>query len=432
MGEPAPKCRDTRIDARAPAEAQPDAYARDDYVSPATARTAHTDARALVEARPDAYARDDSRGTASAFNALTDARAPAEAQPDAYARDDAIFNCPATTAHTDARALSEAQSDAHARDDSRVTAPVTDGYVFVDATASLQKAIVEEKNPGLLPPMLKSAPDLPVTGAQTKLLRKQNKQIRQERQRLQSFDNVWKRQQGQFSIPTPKQSPKRYVGSMCPSGLALEHPAAATLLEYASGGCPTKTGKNWSRDMIEEAVQRGPHVSATTPEAIEYFKSEIQQKVETGQARIVDWDEIKDNLPPELKLSPLALVPHKSRKFRAILDLSFRLRLESGAVAPSVNETSEKVAPQAACEQLGHVLNRIIHAFAEADEDAKVFMAKFDVKDGFWRLNCAAGEEWNFAYVMPQAPGEPIRLVVPTSLQMGWIESPPFFCTASE
>ena len=26
----------------------------------------------------------------------------------------------------------------------------------------------------------------------------------------------------------------------------------------------------------------------------------------------------------------------------------------------------------------------------------------------------------------------PIKLVVPTSLQMGWIESPPYFCTVSE
>ena len=25
-----------------------------------------------------------------------------------------------------------------------------------------------------------------------------------------------------------------------------------------------------------------------------------------------------------------------------------------------------------------------------------------------------------------------IKLVVPTSLQMGWIESPPYFCTVSE
>lgn len=33
---------------------------------------------------------------------------------------------------------------------------------------------------------------------------------------------------------------------------------------------------------------------------------------------------------------------------------------------------------------------------------------------------------------MPQEEGQPIRLVVSTSLQMGWIESLSFFCAASE
>jgi hypothetical protein len=59
-------------------------------------------------------------------------------------------------------------------------------------------------------------------------------------------------------------------------------------------------------------------------------------------------------------------------------------------------------------------------------------MAKFDIKDGFWRLDCQAGEELNFAYVLPQPEGEPVRLVVPSSLQMGWVESPTYFCSASE
>jgi hypothetical protein len=62
----------------------------------------------------------------------------------------------------------------------------------------------------------------------------------------------------------------------------------------------------------------------------------------------------------------------------------------------------------------------------------KIFMAKWDVKDGFWRMMCEEGEEWNFDYVLPQRAGEPIKLVVPTSLQMGWVESPPYFCAASE
>ncbi len=76
--------------------------------------------------------------------------------------------------------------------------------------------------------------------------------------------------------------------------------------------------------------------------------------------------------------------------------------------------------------------SRIIHAFAEAEEDACIFMAKWDIKDGFWRLDAEDGAEWNFSYVLPQHPGQPCYLVVPTSLQMGWVESPPFFCAASE
>jgi hypothetical protein len=74
----------------------------------------------------------------------------------------------------------------------------------------------------------------------------------------------------------------------------------------------------------------------------------------------------------------------------------------------------------------------VIHAFAEATEDDKIFMAKWNIKDGFWRLDANKGDEWNFAYVLPQPPGEPIKIVIPTSLQMGWVESPPYFCVATE
>jgi hypothetical protein len=33
---------------------------------------------------------------------------------------------------------------------------------------------------------------------------------------------------------------------------------------------------------------------------------------------------------------------------------------------------------------------------------------------------------------LPQPPGEPVKIVVPTSLQLGWVESPPYFFTATE
>jgi hypothetical protein len=61
-----------------------------------------------------------------------------------------------------------------------------------------------------------------------------------------------------------------------------------------------------------------------------------------------------------------------------------------------------------------------------------IFLAKWDIKDGFWRMDNGAGSEYNFAYVLPQDPGEPVLLVTPMSLQMGWVKSPPFFCATSE
>ncbi len=59
-------------------------------------------------------------------------------------------------------------------------------------------------------------------------------------------------------------------------------------------------------------------------------------------------------------------------------------------------------------------------------------MAKWDIKNGFWKMDAEEGAEWNFLYVLPQHLGQPSYLVVPTLLQMGWVESPPFFCAASE
>jgi hypothetical protein len=184
--------------------------------------------------------------------------------------------------------------------------------------------------------------------------------------------------------------------------------------------------------MMQAAVDRGPHQSALAPEAIQQLNEEVTAKVKAGQARIVDWLDIRDNPPPQLKISPISMIPHKSRKYRTILDLSFSLKLQDGGVIPSVNETSVKTAPRGSIDQIGHSLSRIIHAMASTPDDAKVFMAKWDIKDGFWRMDCKEGEEWNFSYILPQHDAPSTKLVVPNSLQMGWIESPPYFCAASE
>ncbi|KAL7467704.1 hypothetical protein ACHAXS_007940 [Conticribra weissflogii] len=75
---------------------------------------------------------------------------------------------------------------------------------------------------------------------------------------------------------------------------------------------------------------------------------------------------------------------------------------------------------------------RIIMNVAEAEKwNRPVWFSKLDIKDGFWRLNARKGEEFAFAYVLPSEHNT-AQLVVPTSLQMGWIESPACFCTATE
>ena len=272
-----------------------------------------------------------------------------------------------------------------------------------------------------------------VTGDTTEKLRKLNKQARNKTLAAQSEDIAWWAvHKGDFNLPTLSTKRPTHRNNMCPSGLASHHPAAELLMEYATLGCPTDTGKQWTPSQMQAAIDRGPHISALDPNAITQLHEEVQQKVANGQARIVNWDDIKDDPPAELKISPLAMIPHKSRLFRAILDLSFPVRLVDGSIVPSVNAGTTKTAPRGAINQIGHSLQRIIHAFATADPQAKIFMAKWDIKDGFWRLDCEQGQEWNFCYVLPSLTAGPIQLVVPTSLQMGWIESPPYFCTASE
>jgi hypothetical protein len=58
--------------------------------------------------------------------------------------------------------------------------------------------------------------------------------------------------------------------------------------------------------------------------------------------------------------------------------------------------------------------------------------AKIDLSDGFWRMLVAETDKWNFAYVLPDVAGEPTKIVIPHALQMGWTESPGYFCAATE
>ena len=175
---------------------------------------------------------------------------------------------------------------------------------------------------------------------------------------------------------------------MCPTSLALDHPDANVLLDYAKGGCPVNSGHPWTLEMMEAAIDKGPHSSALDPEASHQLQAEVAAKVKIGQCRVVLWDDIKHTPPAQLKIFPIVMIPHKSWKFRAILDLSFGVKMSKSERIPAVNESSAKTTPAGAIDQLGNSLSSIVHAFAQTDNDAKIFMDKWDIKDGFWRLDC--------------------------------------------
>ncbi len=83
-----------------------------------------------------------------------------------------------------------------------------------------------------------------------------------------------------------------------------------------------------------EAVARGPHQSSPSCEALVHFAVESAKKVTVGQAKLVLWDDINNDPPPQLKILPIATIPHKSKVFWSILDLSFRLCLKNGTTQP--------------------------------------------------------------------------------------------------
>ena len=59
-------------------------------------------------------------------------------------------------------------------------------------------------------------------------------------------------------------------------------------------------------------------------DAMRAFKEEVASKVEKNQVETITWDDVRHNPPKELKLSPMAQTPHKSRAYGTLLDLSHK------------------------------------------------------------------------------------------------------------
>ena len=164
---------------------------------------------------------------------------------------------------------------------------------------------------------------------------------------------------------------------------AIHYSSYDRLLEYATVGCPADCGADWTEEYIISAIRHGPHSSTMKAPALKVLHIEVQEEITQGYARKISFGELRKHIPKNLKLSPVVMIPHKSRDYRTILDLSFKLKINNTTMT-SVNEGTVQTAPEHAMRELGRVIERMISLMATSPTDSPTFLfSKLDIKDGF-------------------------------------------------
>ena len=59
-------------------------------------------------------------------------------------------------------------------------------------------------------------------------------------------------------------------------------------------------------------------------------------------------------------------------------------------------------------------------------------MLKYDFSDGFYQMSLDPADSLKLSILMPCYEGELQLVAIPLSTMMGWVSSPPMFCTASK
>jgi hypothetical protein len=126
---------------------------------------------------------------------------------------------------------------------------------------------------GLHPPVLAATGTL-VMGSETDKLWLQNRWQHHALQDTQLPTLMLTRYLGLAILPPTQARPNTYRNKMCPAGIATMHPTGDLPAEWSQLGCPTKTGKPWSKQEMWEVVARGPHQSSLSPKALAHCTEE--------------------------------------------------------------------------------------------------------------------------------------------------------------
>ncbi len=199
----------------------------------------------------------------------------------------------------------------------------------------------------------------------------------------------------------------------------LQHPAREHLTDLRDRGVPVlvRNGE-WTKEEIEMAMERGAHKSARDHK--EFIRDEMADFIEKGFWVVLPYHLVKDL--PRLRLSPLGVKEERDRRPRLVVDHSFF----------DVNEDTETYTPEEAM-QYGAALPRILYRLRHANPGhGTISLAKWDVKDGFYKGHLVPGHAPTLGVIMPRYDNEPPLVAIPLVCTMGWTNSPPSFCALTE
>ena len=201
--------------------------------------------------------------------------------------------------------------------------------------------------------------------------------------------------------------------------LQLPHKAARVLHYLKRKGVPCKLKTPpWTTARRDAAMKRGPHKSAI--EHSSFLDEEMATMVARGQWMVLPYSVVREM--DRLRVAPIGVVPQHDRRPRTIVDYTFyRLNEETVLLGPSE------------AMQFGRTLQRLLQKIVHADlRHGPVYMCKVDIADGFYRLHLAPGDIPALGVAFPPAPDGTPLIAFPLTCPMGWVESPPWFSTATE
>lgn len=199
----------------------------------------------------------------------------------------------------------------------------------------------------------------------------------------------------------------------------IQHPARELLqhLELV-GATAAQTTPSWTPSRLQGVMQRGPHKSAY--EHVDFLRNEMVDMIDKDIWVVLPYDIVKTL--PDLRLSPIGVVPQHERRPRTIVDYSYF----------GVNNDTADTAPVEAM-QFGRALERILSTIVEANPRyGPVYLIKIDISDGFYRIKMNVHDIPKLGVTFPSTEGEEPLVALPLFLPMGWKNSPPNFCAVTE